>query len=236
VKARTLVSSQRYFGLEALVLRRGAERVLARGAGQPPESLRVNAQILGEDFRLDAAASHALLRTLVSHRLLESETDRGGGYRLTERFREFASARVVRPLQRSQARELLDVACQVAARMNADRMRNPLIIDTMAVSGNYMSRSDRISELVLWPLVKPRKATGARRIRSSMNDTEGAKEIRDALRALSPFIVVNVVTDATAVERPFSVPFHADDAAEPARSAAPFGAWRSLFRRQLVGR
>ncbi len=236
MKARTLVSSQCYFGVEALVLRRGAERVLARGAGQPTENARVNAQILSEDFRLDAAAAHALLRTLVNHRLLESEPDRAGGYRLTERFREFALARVVRPLQRAQARELLDAACQLAARMNAGNARNPLVIDTMAVSGDYMSRSDRIGELVLWPLVKPRTPTSARRIRSSMNDTDGAKEIRNALRALSPFIVVNVVTDAASVERPFSVPFHADDATESPQPAVALWVWRSLIRRQLTGR
>jgi len=236
MKTRTLVSSQLYFGLEALVLRRGAERVLARGAGQPAKNARVNAQILGEDFRLDAAATHALLRMLLSHRLLESEPDRAGSYRLTERFREFALARVVRPLQRSQAKELLDVACLLAARINVESTRNPLTIDTMAVSGNYMSRSDRIGELVLWPIVKPRVHTGARRIRSSMTQAEGTKEIRAALRALSPFIVVNVVTEATSVERPFSMPFRADDAAESPQPAAPFWAWRSLIRRQLMGR
>jgi hypothetical protein len=235
MKARTLVSSQRYFGLEALVLRRGAERVLARSAGQPQENVRVNAQILSEDFRLDAAAARALLRTLVTHRLLESEPDRAGGYRLTERFHEFALARVVRPLLRAQAKQLLDAACQLAARMNAGNARNPLVIDTIAVSGDYMSRSERISELVLWPLVKPRTRTGARRLRSPTNDTDGAKEIRNALRGLSPLIVVNVVTDAASVDRPFSVPFHADDVTERPQPAALW-AWRSLLRRQLMGR
>jgi hypothetical protein len=237
MKTRTLVCSQNYFGLEALVLRRGAERVLARGAGQPPENARVNAQTLGEDFRLDAATAHALLLTLVSHRLLEPERDRAGDYRLTERFREIAAARVVRPLQRWQARELLEAAGRLVAQMNADSARNPFMVEMMAVSGSYMSRSNRIGELVLWPLVKPRHQKSARRIRSSLSETEGAKEIRTALRALSPFIVVNVVTDATSIARPFSVPFRADDNAElPAPPAVGLLAWGLSLRRQLIGR
>ena len=147
---------------------------------------RANAQTLGEDFRLDAAAAHALLRTLASHRLLEPEPDRAGDYRLTERFREIAAARVVRPLQRWQAKELLEAACRLVAQMNADSTRNSFIVETMAVSGDYMSRSDRIDELVLWPLVKPRHQEGARRIRFSLSETEGAKEIRTALPRAQP--------------------------------------------------
>ena len=69
-----------------------------------------------------------------------------------------------------------------------------------------------------------------------MTKAEGSSEIRGALRALSPFILVQLVTDTASVERPFSVPFRAyDDLIASSLAPAKLLAWGSI-RRQLSGR
>ena len=237
MKIRTLISNQLYFGLEPLDLRRGTERTLSRVFGLPPDRIRVTRETLREDFRLDTAESETLLRAFVGDGLLQADPATAGNYRLTERFHEFAQARVVAPLERAEAKELVDKACRVAAQINADRTWNPVMIDMLGVSGAYMSRSDYISELKLWPVVKTRAEIRPRRFGSPMTKAEGSSEIRGLLRALSPFILVHLVTDTASVERPFSVPFRAyDELIASSLAPAKLLAWSSSLRRQLSGR
>ena len=237
MKIRTLISNQLYFGLEPLDLRRGTERTLSRVFGLPPDRVRVTRETLREDFRLDTAESETLLRAFVGDGLLQADPATTGNYRLTERFHEFAQARVVAPLERAEAKELVDKACRVAAQINADRTWNPVMIDMLGVSGAYMSRSDYISELKLWPVVKTRAEIRPRRFGSPMTKAEGSSEIRGLLRALSPFILVHLVTDTASVERPFSVPFRAyDELIASSLAPAKLLAWSSSLRRQLSGR
>ena len=237
MKIRTLISNQLYFGLEPLDLRRGTERTLSRVFGLPPDRVRVTREKLREDFRLDTAESETLLRAFVGDGLLQADPATAGNYRLTERFHEFAQARVVAPLERAEAKELVDKACRVAAQINADRTWNPVMIDMLGVSGAYMSRSDYISELKLWPVVKTRAEIRPRRFGSPMTKAEGSSEIRGLLRALSPFILVHLVTDTASVERPFSVPFRAyDELIASSLAPAKLLAWSSSLRRQLSGR
>jgi hypothetical protein len=237
MKIRTLISNQLYFGLEPLDLRRGTERTLSRVFGLPPDRVRVTRETLREDFRLDMAESEALVRAFVGDGLLQADPATAGNYRLTERFHEFAQARVVAPLERAEAKELVDKACRLAAQINADRTWNPVMIDMLGVSGAYMSRSDYISELKLWPVVKTRAEIRPRRFGSPMTKAEGSSEIRGLLRALSPFILVHLVTDTASVERPFSVPFRAyDELIASSLAPAKLLAWSSSLRRQLSGR
>ena len=237
MKIRTLISNQLYFGLEPLDLRRGTERTLSRVFGLPPDRVRVTRETLREDFRLDTAESETLLRAFVGDGLLQADPATAGNYRLTERFHEFAQARVVAPLERAEAKELVDKACRLAAQINADRTWNPVMIDMLGVSGAYMSRSDYISELKLWPVVKTRAEIRPRRFGSPMTKAEGSSEIRGLLRALSPFILVHLVTDTASVERPFSVPFRAyDELIASSLAPAKLLAWSSSLRRQLSGR
>jgi hypothetical protein len=237
MKIRTLVSNQLYFGLEPLVFRRGAGRALTRVNGAPIEDVRISAQTLGKDFRLDAAAADAFVSALLSSGLLQPFPGHPTGYRLTERFAEFALARVVPPLPRARAKELLIQACQLAAKINADWTANPLMIHMVAVSGGYMSRNSRIAELTLWPVVKRRVDVRARRFGASTSKADGASEISAALRALSSFILVKMVADKTSIERPFAVPFRDHvDALMPPPSAGRLWAWSSSLRRQLTGR
>jgi hypothetical protein len=236
MKIRTLVSNQPCFGLEPLLFRRGAGRALARVARLQPEQARVNAQTLREDFRLEPAAGEALLHALVAGGLLQPEPGRASDYRLTERFHEFALARVVPPLRRAYAKQLLEQACGLAAQINADWTRNPFLVDMVAVSSSYMRRSNKVADLILWPVVKARSQLRVRRFRPSLTEADGVSEIHAALRALSSYILVYIVTDTDPIERPFSVPFRADEDMEvSSRPMARFWGWSSSIRRQLTG-
>jgi len=100
--------SQYYFRLDPVSLRRGAERTLSRVFGLPPERVRVNAKTLREDFRLDKASGEALVQSFAADGLLQEEPGNTGNYQLTERFHESAQARVIAPLDRTQAKQLID--------------------------------------------------------------------------------------------------------------------------------
>jgi hypothetical protein len=211
MKVRTLVSHHRYFGMEPQALRHAAGRVLLRVAGLPPERARVSAQRLREDFGVDTVEGTVLLNQLVGGGLLEPRPDRPGDYRITERFVEFASARIVAPLPRVRAKQLLDQSCRLAAEINEGWTRNPLSIDALAVSGDYMSRQHELTELTLWVLVRPRLRTRVPRWARLPTKAEGAVAIRNAVRELSSFVVVHLVTTMSSVPRPFSVAFRADE-------------------------
>jgi hypothetical protein len=210
MKVRTLVSHQRYFGMEPTALRHAAGRVLLRVAGLPPERARVSVQRLREDFGMDTVEGDVLVNNLVHGGLLEPHTGRPGDYRLTDRFVEFASARIVAPLPRVRAKQLLDEACQLASEINEEWARNPLSIDALIVSGDYMSRSHQLSELTLWVVVRPRLRTRAPRWARLPTKPEGAVAIRTSFRALSSFVVAHLITGTSTLPRPFSVAFRAD--------------------------
>ncbi len=237
MKFRTLISSQLYFGLEPLLLRRGAERTLARVASLPPDRVRLTARMFREDFRADAASGDALVKALLAGGLLEADQGSDDSYRLTDRFREYAQARVLAPLTRADAKTFVDQACRAAAHINSDRPWNPLVIDMLGVSGGYMSRRDTMTELRLWPVVKARAQVRHRHFGPPMTKAEGSSDIRATLRALSSFIVVHLVTDSSSIERPFSVPFRAyEEMIASSLATAKLLSWSSSLRRQLTGR
>jgi hypothetical protein len=237
MKIRTLIANQRYFGLEPLTFSRGAGRMFERVTKLPPERACVSAQTLGKDFELNSTRAQALLETFVTKGLLQSQGCPIDEYRLTDLFKEYALARVVPPLTRMRAKELLGQACKLAAKINAGWTHNPLVIHMMAVSGSYMSRGNQISDLTLWLVVKRRREVTTRRFRSSVTKADGAAEIRSALRALSSFIIVRVVADRTTIERPFAVPFHDNgEVVISLPSMGRFWRWGFSLRRQLIGR
>jgi len=236
MKNRTLVSNQRYFGLDPLVFRRGAGRTLARVTGVPLASVSMSAKTIATDFKLDRAATDALVHVLLERGLLQSGPGHDD-YRLTERFSEFALARVVPPLSRPGAKQVLDQASRFAESINAEWAHNPLVIHLMAVSGGYMSRTNRIGELTLWPLVRRRAVVRPRGFGAGMTTDDGIKEIGKALCALSSFIVVHVVTDKADIERPFAVPFRDYFDAVRASSSAPgLRGWKFLRQRAVAAR
>ena len=192
----------------------GAERALARMSAQAPEQARIDVHMLGEDFRLDAPTTRALLQALLIGRLMYP--DGSGGYRPTARFREYALAYVVAPLSRARAKALVDRVCGLAAHINADWTPNPLRIKVVAVSGSYMSRRDQLADLSLWLVLRERPETRARRWGPSMSKDDALRQIVRPITALSSFIIVRIVADRRAVRRPFSVVFQAnEDVVEP---------------------
>lgn len=237
MKIRSLISNQSYFGMDPLAFQRAAGRVLERVNKLPPDKAWLSAEVLGKDFRLDPEAAQALVENFVGKGLLLSQGCPRGEYRLTDLFKEYAQARVVPPLTRARAKELLDEACKLASQINMEWTHNPLVIHMIAVSGSYMSRHNRISDLTLWPVVRRRTETTSRRFRSPITKAEGAAEIRSALRSLSGFVVVNLVVDKTTIERPFAVPYR--DTGEVTTSTptlGPFRQWGLSLRRQLMRR
>ena len=230
---RTLVWEQLQFGLERSAFRRGAVRTLARIASRPREEARVTIEELRDDFRLDTAGAEALLQALVTSRLLKHANDTSN-YRLTERFREFALARVVPPLERARAKRLIEKAGMLAAEINVKWTRNPFVIAMIAVSGSYMSRSRKLPELNLWLTVRPRTPSRTSVWGRSSNRGDGAREIKEAVRSLSSFIVVRLVTDAESLPRPFTVAFRADDDTPPPRPIfVVLREWSDSVRRRI---
>ncbi|TMH60396.1 MAG: hypothetical protein E6H55_11550 [Betaproteobacteria bacterium] len=216
MKARTLVTQRLYFGLKAIDLRAATGRVLSRVVGLPPERARVSARHLRQDFGVDTVQGNTLVEQLVAEGLLEPPGELQADYGVTERFVEYASARVVEPLPRERARQLLVHACELATRVNGQWTHNPLEIEAVAPFGCYMSRDRQLAELPLGIVVRPR----ARRARwgRAQTKSDGAREIRAQFRELSSFIHVRMVNDTRRLPRPFAVAFHADS---PALVASP---------------
>ncbi|HSV16902.1 MAG TPA: hypothetical protein VLR71_00730 [Casimicrobiaceae bacterium] len=212
MKSRTLIAHHRYFGVDAVRLRTAAGRVLTRVVGLPPGRARVRADHLKHDFAVDTVEGDALLHELVDGGLLRPAAEAPGDFEVTDRFREFAVARVVEPLARARARQLVARACDIARHVNAEWNRNPLVIEALAVSGSYMSRDAELSDLVLGVVVRSRDAQRRARWGRMGNKQAGAQAIRTELQALSSFVAVHFATDAAELPRPFAIVFHDDQA------------------------
>lgn len=230
---RRLVADRKYFGLEVQVLRAGAERSLARLASKPPEEARIDVRSLGEDFNLDPTESAALQRELLMGGMMHPHGT--GGYLPTRLFRQYALACVVAPLSRARAKVLVEAACGLATRINAEWLSNPYRIKLIAVSGSYMSQREQLSELSLSLVVGRRPEAGPSDAPSSQSKDAALREIVEALNALSSFIVVRIVADGQTVQRPFGVAFRrSDDLVEPAPPPlGRFRAWSAAITRRL---
>ncbi len=210
MRSRTLVARQRYFGIDALQFREAANRVLARVIGLPIDRAQLPGRRLREDFAVTTQTGEGLLDDLVRGGLLAPNGERPDEYRLTEKFAEFAYARVVSPLPRARAKQLLERAAKIAANVNADWTRNPLEIEAIAVSGAYMSRDDELGEVTLNVVVRNRADVRNAPWGRRASKAEGAKQIRAELAQLTSFAIVHLVTDRQDLPRPFSVVFSAD--------------------------
>jgi hypothetical protein len=210
MKPRTLVMDRLYFGLAPLKLRAATGRALARVVGLPPERARVSATHLRQDFAVDTIRGQGLVDDFVAEGLLEPPTERQSGYGLTPEFLQLASARIVEPLARTRARQLIAEACAVAERFNDDAMHNPIAVTTVAVFGDYMSRASRLEQLGLGVVVSRRAPSRRTRFGRMLSKAEGANALRDELRAISSFVRVRLATELSTLPRPFAVVFQAD--------------------------
>lgn len=211
MKVRTLVTDRLYFGLDPMRLRAATGRALARVVGLPPARARLSATHLRQDFAVDTIRGKDLVRELVHGGMLEPPDAGQAGYRLTEEFFSLAAARVVEPLHRSRAKLLLTEACALAERINDDAVHNPLEIAAFAVYGDFMSRAHKLEELQIGIMVQLRTPSRRTRFGRMQSKAEGAEAIRMAMRDLSSFIRVRLVTDLQSLPRPFSLVFQSAD-------------------------
>ena len=178
--------------------------------GLPAGRARVRGDHVRQDFAVNTVDGTALLRELVDEGLLRPHAAEPGDFEVTDAFREVATARVVEPLTRDKARQLVARAADVAAHVNAEWHRNPLEIEAIAVSGSYMSRDKELADVTLGVVVRHRSAARRSRWGRLANKQAGAQAIRDALQALSSFVAVHFVTESAALPRPFAIVFRDD--------------------------
>ena len=207
MKQRTLLTNRRYFGLDPVHLRAATGRALARVVGLPPDRARVSATNLRHDFSLDSTQAEALVKEFVAEGLLDPPTIDRTGYGLTPQFVELAAARVVEPLPRARAKQLLTEACALAERINEEDVHNPLMVIAFAVHGDYMSAAHHLAALSIGVVVDLRPPTRRMRFGRSLRKPEGAASIKEAFKSLSSFMRVRLVTDVRSLPRPFSVVF-----------------------------
>ena len=208
MRVRTLVTHRRYFGLDAVTLRAATGRVLSRVVGLPRDRARVTDSQLRVDFGVDTIDARSLVEGMVEGGLLQPRADERD-YRITDRFYEFAAARIVEPLPRPRAKLLLGQAVDLAREVNAEWTRNPLIIEAVAPFGAYMSRDPHLDELPLGLVVGNRPASQRARWRT-IGKAEGVQAIRDAFGGLSTFVRVRLVTGLIDLPRPFAVSYQAE--------------------------
>lgn len=202
-----LVTRHLYFGIDAMRLRDAAGRVVLRVHGQPPERATVSLDTLARDFQMSTRESLAMVDLMVQNGLLERRRTDSDQYAITDKFRQYAQARVVEPLLRVRAQLLVGHMADLAEHFNRTASRNKYAIEELAVYGDFMSREPDLAEL-------PIAVTGRRRAPDSRpvfgratTPTAGHEQIRVLFEGLSSFVHVKFVHRLNDVPRPFSVFF-----------------------------
>jgi hypothetical protein len=212
MKTMTLVARHLYFGMDPLQLRDAANRILSGipdGAGL---DAAVKLDALIDNFHLTPAASKAIVDEMVQSGVLTRlPPSAAGDYGITHRFREIARARIIEPLERSQAQLLLSHCAHVAEKFNRGASRNKYEIDAVAVHGQYMTRNKAIAELELAITGRRRRPEHTKTfIGRATTPSEGTSEIRALFEKQSGFIEVHFFKKLELVPRPFSVIYRAD--------------------------
>lgn len=207
MSAFQLVTRHLYFGIDPVTLRSSAERVVNRVVGQPPERATVPLDVLARDFQLSPRDSLALVEEMVRGGLLERTHADSDQYRITDRFRQYALARIVEPLPRTRAQLLLTHMADLAEHFNRTASRNKYEIEELAVYGSFMSREPEIAELSI-AVTGRRRAPDTRPIVGrATTRTVGRDQIRRLFEDLSSFVHVVFYHRLHDVPRPFSVFF-----------------------------
>ena len=159
---------------------------------------------------LSPATSEAIVAEMVQTGVLLKLSPTGAHFGITTRFREIARARIIEPLERSQAQMLLTHCAEVADKFNRTTARNKYEIESIAVYGSYMSRHQGLAAIEL-AITGRKRAPGQRNfIGRATAQTEGTDQIRALFERLSGFIEVQFFKRATDIPRPFSVIFRSD--------------------------
>ena len=207
MNALQLVTRHLYFGIDPVHLRSAAERVLNRVHGQPPERAAVALDVLARDFQLSPRDSLAMVEEMVRGGLLERPLPNSDQYVITDRFRQYAQARIVEPMPRTRAQLLLTHMADLAEHFNRTAARNKYEIEELAVYGSYMSREPELPEVSIG-VTGRRRAPDTRPIVGRANTpTAGREQIRMLFEELSSFVQVRFFHHLQDVPRPFSVFF-----------------------------
>src|SRR5215471_1096722 len=205
MKSVSLVATHRYFGIAAQKLRDATGRVVARVQGVPDDRAMINLEGLAREFGLSAAAARDLADRMVHSGLLRRMTPEAIEFGITTKFRMYAQANFVDPIERKQAQPLIDRVRVAAAEFNETARHNKYEIEALAVFGDFANREPEIAELSI-------AVTGRRRLppedplfgRATL-PTRGHEEIRTLLENQSVYIRTYFFKRLQDVPRPFSV-------------------------------
>ena len=205
-----LVTRHLYFGVDAMQLQIAAGRVLMRVVGRPPERATVGLDTLAQDFGMNTRESLALVDQMVLAGLLQKPHPSEAEYVITDKFRQYAQARIVDPLPRARAQLLLTHMAERAQYFNRTAFRNKYEIEALAVYGSYMSREPEIPDLMIG-VTGRRRGTVDRHVAGRATvPTNGRQQIRELFEELSSFVWVTFFHRLQEVPRPFTVIFKDD--------------------------
>lgn len=204
MKTPTLVANYFYFGLDAMRLREGSGRILERIQGRPAGRASVGLNTLTREFGL-GDASPATVDQMLEFGLLERQDSQRNVFGVTDRFRQYAHARIIKPLQRAQARLLLSHVRELAQRFNRRAAHNRYTIAALAVFEGYMSLDKELAELAIGVVRRRRTPAETAASGRATKVTEGSDAIRALLEESSHFVRVSFFPRLRDVPRPFSV-------------------------------
>lgn len=207
MNAFQLVTRHLYFGVDALRLQIAAGRVLMRVHGRPPDRATVGLETLAQDFRLDTRQSLTMVEKMLRAGLLERAQPDTAEYGITDKFRQYAQARVVEPLPRTRAQLMLAHMADLAAHFNRAASRNKYEIEALAVYGGYMSREPELPELTVGVTGRRRAPAARPLVGRATVATDGHRQIRDLFEDLSSFVQIRFFHRLQNVPRPFTVIF-----------------------------
>jgi hypothetical protein len=202
-----LVTRHLYFGINPVHLRSAAERVLTRVIGQPPERATVALDVLAHDFQLSPRQSLSMVEEMVRGGLLERKQPNSDQYTITDKFRQYAYARIVEPLPRSRAQLLVTHMADLAEHFNRTASRNKYEIEELAIYGSFMSREPELPELSIGVTGRRRAPDTRPIVGRATVQTAGHEQIRKLFEELSSFVQIRFFRRLQDVPRPFTVLF-----------------------------
>jgi hypothetical protein len=205
-----LVTRHLYFGVDAMRLRTAAERVLTRVHGQPPDRAVIGLDTLAQDFRVSPRESLSIVDQMVQGGLLEPKQSGTAEYAITDKFRQYAQARIVDPLPRSRAQLLLTHIADLAEHFNRTALRNKYEIEALGVYGAYMSREPELPDLLIGVTGRRRESDSRRLAGRVTGPSSGHEQIRKMFEELSSFVQVTFYRHLQDIPRPFSVFFRSE--------------------------
>jgi hypothetical protein len=210
MKSTTLVTKRLYFGVDAIRLREATGRILLRVVGLPPERATVSLDTLVHDFGLLASAGRAMAEQMVRSGLLERLSPTGTEFGITDKFRQYAQARIVEPLPRTRAQLLVTQVAQLADDFNRTATRNKYELEAVAVYGDYMSLDPWLEGLSIGVTGRRRAPSERPAMGRATKPVEGHEQIRAILEKPSSFVHVGFFHHVQDIPRPFSVIYKAE--------------------------